>query len=99
MSTSATGSLYDTEMLRLLEDYIYYERDIEVESHFLHVETDDDEVDVEYYFFDDEFLKSPEALDRLPSPNRRLGRDGYEDRDSDHGDPYAVLIRLLQGSE
>jgi hypothetical protein len=64
VSTSATGSLYDTEMLRLLEDYIYYERDIEVESHFLHVETDDDEVDVEYYFFDDEFLKSPEAFEK-----------------------------------
>lgn len=62
------------EMATLLERYVYYERDIEVEDHFVHVETDDDEVDVEYFLFDDDFLASEGALDRLPRPGRRQDR-------------------------
>jgi hypothetical protein len=64
----------DTELAPLLEKYMYYERDIEAEEHFVHVETDDDEVDLEYFFFDDHFLGAPDALDRLPKAGRRTDR-------------------------
>ena len=63
-----------TELPPLLEKYMYYERNIEAEEHFVHVETDDDEVDLEYFFFDDFFLREPDALERLPKAGRRTDR-------------------------
>lgn len=71
-----------SELPPLLEMYLYYERDIEAEEHFVHVETDDDEVDVEYFFFDDHFLRQPDALERLPKAGRRADR-------------YATFLREL----
>ncbi len=65
------------ELLPLLKEHIYYARDIVAEPHFIHVETDDDEVDIEYYFFDETFLKSPEAFDRLPTPHRSIDEDDH----------------------
>jgi hypothetical protein len=62
------------ELATLLEKHMYYERDIEAEEHFVHVETDDDEVELEYFFFDDYFLREPDALDRLPKAGRRTDR-------------------------
>jgi hypothetical protein len=73
----------DEALRPLLEKHIYFEQKIEVEPHFVHVETDDDEVKVEYYFFDDAFLGTPDALDRLPGP--------HADADGD-SDPYSVLL-------
>lgn len=62
------------EMATLLETYVYYERDIQVEDHFVHVETDDDEVDIEYFIFDDTFLEQDDALDYLPRAGRKKDR-------------------------
>ncbi len=61
----------DEELVPLLEKHIYFEGDIEAEPHFVHVETDDDEVEIAYFFFDDTFLDDPDCLDRLPNPGRR----------------------------
>ncbi len=91
----------DKELVPLLEEHIYYEKDIEAEPHFLHVETDDDEVDIEYFFFDDEFLKSPDALERLPSPTRPPpgwnddDDDDEPDDDQEGGDAYAAFVAKL----
>lgn len=78
------------ELAPLLEAHIDYERGLEAESHFIHVETDDDEVDVDYYFFDDEFLQTPDALDRLPSAE--AGRSVAQG-DDEADDAYAALLR------
>jgi hypothetical protein len=88
----------EEELVPLLEAHIYYEKDIEAEPHFVHVETDDDEVDIEYFFFDDQFLKSPGALDRLPPLERRAHDDEdeqLEDADENADDAYAMFIRKL----
>lgn len=49
--------------------------DVEAGPHFVHVETDDGGLPIEYYFFDEQFLESGEALDRLPSLERRAGEE------------------------
>ncbi|MGC4121783.1 MAG: hypothetical protein QM765_45840 [Myxococcales bacterium] len=71
----------DAELLPLLERHVYSEGGIEAEPHFLAVETDDDEVAIEYYFFDEAFLAADDALDRLPSS--RLPRSDDEEREDD----------------
>jgi len=71
----------DAELMALLESHIYAEYFVEAEPHVVHVETNDDEVDIEYFFFDDDFLESPDALERLPNVNAR------------DDDPYATLLR------
>ncbi len=88
----------EAELIPLLEQHIYYERDIEVEPHFVHVETDDDEVDIEYFFFDDDFLRTPDAIDRLPDPRDRRheaadDEEIEEDAEGDDEDKYAAFIR------
>jgi hypothetical protein len=86
----------DDELIPLLEQHIYYENDIEAEAHFVHVETNDDEVDIEYFFFDDDFLKPLAAIDRLPSPERPRADDDDESAgDDDEGDAYARFVRKL----
>jgi len=84
----------DTELAALLRDHIYYERDIEVEPHFVHVETDDDEVNIEYYFFDDDFLESIDALDHLPS--LRYSAEVDDENKEDDDDPYARLLQRVR---
>lgn len=64
----------EAELVPLLERYIYAERGADVGPHFVHVETDDDEVDIEYFFFDDCFLAEADALDRLPRAGRKKDR-------------------------
>ena len=82
----------DAELAPLLDEHIYYERNLVAEPHFVHVQTDDDEVDVDYFFFDDAFLRTAEAGDRLPSPD--VGRSALLGGE-DHDDAYAALIRHL----
>ncbi len=53
---------------------MYCERDIDADGHFVHVETNDDEVDLEDFFFGDQFLREPDVLDRLPKAGRRTDR-------------------------
>jgi hypothetical protein len=75
----------DTALMALLRKHIHSEGDIEVEAHFVHVATNDDEVDIAYYFFDDEFAASEDALDRLPffpADDTPLF-DGPDDEDDD----------------
>lgn len=58
------------KLQELLRQKIYAEKDLVVEPHFVHVETDDDEgTDIEYYFFDDHFLSESDAHLRLPDPD------------------------------
>jgi len=90
----------DEALVSLLEEHIYFEKEIEAEPHFLHVETDDDGVGIEYFFFDDEFLKSPGALERLPGRGRPP--PGWNDDAGDEpedgekvGDAYAAFIAKL----
>jgi hypothetical protein len=64
----------DAELARAIEAHLPVERDLEVEDHFLHVVTDDDEIEIAYWLFDDAFLASPGALDRLPAAGRRQDR-------------------------
>lgn len=94
----------EAELQALLTKYLRAERDIEIEPHFVHVETDDDETEIEYFFFDDAFLESSEALDRLPSPKRRarpIEDDEEEPAEEeafeadDDEDPYTQLIDKL----
>ncbi len=40
-----------------LDEHLYTEGGVELEPHFVQVGTDDDEIEVAYYLFDDEFLK------------------------------------------
>lgn len=87
------------ELLPLLEEHIYYENDFEAEPHFVHVETNDDEVDIEYFFFDDVYLRSPEALGRLPSAERDvMDEDEDFDGDNEEEDGYARFLRKVLGS-
>ncbi len=51
-------------LVALLNSHLYSERDHLAEEHFVHVETDDDEMDIEYWIFDDELLAA--EPDRLP---------------------------------
>ncbi len=64
----------EAELAVLLEKHVYYERDIEIEEHFVHVETDDDENDIEYFLFDDAFLETEGARDRLPPAGKTKDR-------------------------
>ena len=84
----------DEELVPLLERHIYSEGGIQAEPHFLCVETNDDEVSIEYYFFDDGFLSSSDALDRLP-PSGRPQRDEDAEEDYGEGDEYAQFITKL----
>ncbi|HRI68501.1 MAG TPA: hypothetical protein PK156_29935 [Polyangium sp.] len=43
---------------KLLKKYLYVEGDFRLDEHSLRVLTDDDEVDLAYFFFDDEFAKA-----------------------------------------
>jgi hypothetical protein len=88
----------ELDLAAMLGKYLRAERDLETEPHFIHAETDDDEVEIEYFLFDDVFLESNEALDRLPSPERRarpqedepVEEEEFEVDDDD--DPYNMLI-------
>jgi hypothetical protein len=82
LKVSAPTSAQD--MKGLLEKYVYYERNIEVSAHLVHVETDDDEVDTEYFIFDETFLEGDDARELLP----RAGR---------HKDRYAKSLDALRG--
>ena len=70
----------DAELLAFLEEHIEASGDLEVEPHYLHIQTDDGDTELDYYFFDDEFLRRPDATARLPDP-------GHTD------DAYARLLR------
>lgn len=76
----------DAALDSLLEKHLYYEDGFEAEPHFVHVETNDDEGSVEYFFFDDEFLQEPDAHDRLPDPMR-------PDEDDEVNDKYVRWYR------
>lgn len=83
-----------------LERHLYYERDLEVRDHFVRVETDDDEVKIEYFFFDDAFVASDDALDALPHPDAPGGLPEADDLapdDASEDDDYAAFIRDLRG--
>jgi hypothetical protein len=85
----------DDELGALLGEHVYFERELEAEPHFVHVETDDDEDDLEYFFFDDVFLAGEDAAERLPDPASLAGDDG-DDEAEDDGDAYADLVGRLR---
>ena len=67
------------DLQELLRQKIYAEQDLVVEPHFVQVVTDDDEgTDIEYYFFDDHFLRESDAHLLLPEPDARDASDSGE---------------------
>ncbi len=96
------------ELTALLGKHLKVERNLETEPHFIHAETDDDEIEIEYFLFDDAFLASSEALDRLPSPKRRAQAAEIDDEEEveeleefeveDDDDPYTALIERISDS-
>ncbi|MEP6863494.1 MAG: hypothetical protein ABJE66_22915 [Deltaproteobacteria bacterium] len=73
------------EVLDHIRNYI----DADAESHLACGRTDDDEgTYVEYFIFDDELLTKPDALDRLPNPDRGAKQDD--------DDGYRALIEDLR---
>lgn len=75
----------DVELVDLICRTLYSEGGHEVRAHFIAVETDDDEIPIRYWFFDDEFLDQPGAWDELPDwrTPRKKARDEDEDDDEE----------------
>ncbi len=74
----------DRQLIKHLEANLYTEGDMEVEDHFLHVNTDDDEVSIEYFIFDTAFLGQADALNRLPSPRSfSPGQENFPEIEAD----------------
>lgn len=81
----------EAALVSLLTRTLTAEGDVEAEPHFVHVEAEDDGRPVEYFLFDERFLESGEALDRLPSLERRAGdEDEPEDDDEEDESPEPV---------
>jgi hypothetical protein len=62
----AAPPVSDDELCAFIERTLYVEGGHEVRSHYIAVETDDDEVPIHYYLFDEDFLRTPDAWDELP---------------------------------
>src|SRR6185503_2937838 len=60
----------DLDLVAWIDRTVYSEQDHTVRLHYLKVETDDDEVPIHWFMFDDTFLADPTAWNDLPDPRR-----------------------------
>lgn len=72
------------ELEEILVEHMYYEGAITVEPHLVQVLTDDDELDIVYYLFDDDYLRSnPGKADFLLQSNWELPEEFSDSSDYD----------------
>ncbi|MFO0891092.1 MAG: hypothetical protein U0790_18350 [Isosphaeraceae bacterium] len=57
----------DGQLMAYLDEHLYVEGEIKYEPHALQVLTDDDEIELAYYLFDDEYVQPASGKGRLPA--------------------------------